>query len=94
MIYSPLDELVTYYNKMCYVHLFYFKKFKENNLEILRHIRILELYIPKEYSNNIKEAYELYNSIKDKELTPFEEEAFLKCDEKYFMDDYFLYLIL
>ena len=42
----------------------------------------------------IKEIYELYNSIKDKELTSFEEEVFLKYDEKHFVDDYFLYLIL
>lgn len=68
---TPLDELVTYYNAMCHGHAFYFKQFKENNLEILRHMWILKQYIPEEHYNNLKEAYELYNSLKDKVLTPF-----------------------
>ena len=42
----------------------------------------------------IREIYELYNSIMEKELPSFEEEVFFSCDEKNFMDDYFLYLIL
>ena len=92
---TPLDELVTYYNAMCHGHAFYFKQFKGNNSEVRRHMWIIKQYIPEEPYNNLKEAYELYESIKDKGLTPFEEEkAFLKNDEKYFLDDYFLHLII
>ena len=91
---TPLDELVTYYNAMIHGHAVYFKQFN-NNLELLRHMWILKQYIPEDHYNNLIEAYEVYNSIKDKELTPLEEEeAFLKNDEKYFMDDYFLHLII
>lgn len=83
---SPLDELVTYYNAMSHGHAFYFKQFKGNGLEVLRHMGVIKQYIPEDHYNNIKEAYELFNSIKDKELTLFEEEkAFLKYDEKYFV---------
>lgn len=92
---TPLDELVTYYNAMIHGHVFYFKQFKGNSLEVLRHMWVLKQYIPEEHYNNLIEAYELYNSTKDKVLTPFEEEeTFLKYDEKYFMDDYFLHLII
>ena len=56
--------------------------------------QLLSNALSKGDERKIREIYELYNSIKDKELTLFEEEVFLKCDEKYFMDDYFLYLIL
>ena len=92
---TPLDELVTYYNSMCHGHAFYFKQFKGNSLEVLRHIWILKQYIPEEHYNNLNEAYELFNSIKDKELTPYdEEELFLEYDEKYLLDDYFLHLII
>lgn len=92
---SPLDELVTYYNAMCHGHTFYFKQFKGNSLEVSRHMWILKQYIPEEHYNNIKEAYEFFVSIKDKELTPYEEEElFLKYDEKYYLDDYFLHLII
>ena len=92
---TPLDELVTYYNAMCHGHAFYFKQFKGNNSEVRRHMWIIKQYIPENHYNNLKEAYELYESIKDKGLTPFEEEnAFLKNDENYFLDDYFLHLII
>ena len=92
---TPLEELVTYYNSMSNGHAFYFKQFKGNSLEVLRHLWILKQYIPEEHYNNINEAYDLFNSIKDKELTPYEEEElFLKYDEKYFLDEFFLHLIL
>lgn len=92
---SPLDELVTYYNAMCHGHVFYFNQFKGNNSEIQRHMWIIKQYIPEDHYNNLKEAYELYKSINIKELTSFEEEeTFLKYDEKYFTDDYFLHLII
>lgn len=92
---TPLDELVTYYNAMCHGHVFYFKQFKGNSLEVLRHMWVLKQYIPEEHYNNLKEAYELFKSINIKELTSLEEEeTFLKYDEKYFMDDYFLHLII
>lgn len=92
---SQLDELVTYYNAMCHGHVFYFKQFKGNSLEVLRHMWVIKQYIPEDHYNNLKEAYELYESIKDKGLTPFEEEkAFLKNDEKHFLDDCFLHLII
>ncbi len=92
---SPLDELVTYCNAMSHGHVFYFNQFKGNNSEMLRDMWIIKQYIPEEHYNNLKEAYELFESIKDKGLTPFEEErAFLKNDEKYFLDNYFLHLII
>lgn len=92
---TPLDELVTYYNAMCHGHVFYFKQFKGKSLEVLRHMWVLKQYIPEEHYNNLKEAYELFKSINIKELTSLEEEeTFLKYDEKYFMDDYFLHLII
>ena len=56
--------------------------------------QLLSNALSKGDERKIKEIYELYNSIKDKELTSFEEEVFLKYDEKHFVDDYFLYLIL
>ena len=56
--------------------------------------QLLSNALSKGDERKIMEIYELYNSIKDKELTPSEEEVFLKCDEKYFMDEYFLYLTL
>ena len=56
--------------------------------------QLLSNALSKGDERKIREIYELYNSIKNKELNPFEEEVFLKCDEKHFMDDYFLYLIL
>ena len=56
---TPLDELVTYYNAMCHGHLFYFKQFKGNSLEIIRQMWILKQYISKEHYNNLIEAYEL-----------------------------------
>lgn len=91
---TPLEELVTYYNSMSHGHAFYFKQFKGNSLEVLRHLWILKEYLPEEHYNNLKEAFELFSTIKDKELTPYEEETFLKYDEIYFLDNYFLHLIL
>lgn len=92
---TPIEELVTYYNSMSHGHAFYFKQFKGNSLEVLRHLWILKEYLPEEHYNNLKEAFELFNTIKDKELTPYEEEeTFLKYDEIYFLDNYFLHLIL
>ena len=43
--------------------------------------QLLSNTLSKGDEKKIREIYELYNSIKDKELTPFEEEVFLKCDE-------------
>ena len=91
---TPLEELVTYYNSMSHGHAFYFKQFKGNNLEVLKHLWILKEYLPEEHYNNLKEAFELFNTIKDNELTPYEEKTFLKYDEIYFLDNYFLHLIL
>ena len=91
---TPLEELVTYYNSTSYEHAFFFKQFKVNSLEVLRHLWILKEYLPEERYNNLKEAFELFNTIKDKELTPYEEETFLKYDEIYFLDDCFVHLIL
>ena len=45
------------------------------------------------YFKQFKEAFELFNTINDKELIPYEEETFLKYDEIYFLDNYFLHLI-
>ena len=36
----------------------------------------------------------MFNTIKNNELTPYKEETFLKYDEIYFLDNYFLHLIL
>ena len=47
-----------------------------------------------EHYNNLKDAFELFNIIKDKESPPYEEETFLKYDGIYFLDNYFLHLIL
>ena len=91
---TPLEELVTYYNSMSNGHAFYFKQFKGNSLEVLRHLWILKEYLPKEQYSNLKEAFELFNTIKDNELTPYEEKTFLKYDEIYFLANYFLHLIL
>ena len=79
---------------MSHGHAFYFKQFKGNSLEVLRHLWVLKEYLPEEHYNNLKEAFELFNTIKDKELTRYEEETFLKYDEIYFLDNYFLHLIL
>ena len=79
-----LEELVTCYNSMSHGHAFYFKQFKEISLEVLRHLWILKEYLPEEHYNNLKEAFELFNTINDKELIPYEEETFLKYDEKFF----------
>ena len=42
---TPLEESVTYYNLMSHGYEFYFKQFKGNSLEVLRHIWILKEYL-------------------------------------------------
>ena len=69
---------------MSHGHAFYFKQFIRNSLEVLRHLWILKEYLSEEHYNNLKEVFELFNTINDKELIPYEEETFLKYDEKFF----------
>lgn len=56
--------------------------------------QLLSNALSKGDERKIREIYELYNSIKVKELTPYEEETFLKYVEIYFLDNYVFHLIL
>ena len=47
-------ELVTYYNLMSHGNVFYFKQFKGNSLEVLRHLWILKEYLPEEHITILK----------------------------------------
>ncbi len=81
-----------YDNCMTHGHYYFFKSLKVDS-EIKRHIFVMKDYLPEDYKENLKKAYQIYcenkEAIEKRKIEGLElEDLFLEVDEFYYKDVY------